>query len=303
MAFFTFVTIMATSLTFTASALSCASHSSSGLNASQRSQLVLMTNLTHQVCDGVPSFENAASTFIETGNATQILSLICAYDTPHSVCGQYFGLWLWSFGNCRVKDSDPEYLLADLIMRCKNGDTTPLPQLRQLVTSGDATFLGCAWAGMIGVDVGGACNSGANAAAYRLGHGMHNLFPRHEVNDTNINNIAEPEDKKIFSDEGSMKYISCGSDDEGEGARCCMARVVSGNAWCIDWESTDPSKECLPSLCGSATPGDDRYETQIGCLDVFLDIEPRAHGYCQEVGLEDCRALAKRHPDICMIPK
>ena len=67
-----------------------------------------------------------------------------------------------------------------------------------------------------------------------------------------------------------------------------------------DWESGDPSKECIPSVCSAGTG--DRFKTQINCLNEFLDIDAKSHGHCRVVELNDCKELVLAHPEECSIP-
>ena len=151
---------------------------------------------------------------------------------------------------------------------------------------------GCAWAGLINVTVGDACDSPVNQAAFNMGKMAgaitRKIFPAHN---TVLSSFLKED----------QEYISCGSDDEGEGHRCCMAPVVSADEYCINWVSGDPAKECLPTLCHGATTGE-KFTSQTKCLDTFLDIDSDTRGFCRKVSLSDCQALARKYPKTCTVP-
>merc|ERR1711907_419054 len=88
-------------------------------------------------------------------------------------------------------------------------------------------------------------------------------------------------------------YLSCGSDDEGEGPKCCMAEIEVGvSQYCIDFSkgsSNDPAKQCRAALCDKK--GSEKYEDQGVCLDDFLDISPDSGGACKQVTAADCEKL------------
>ena len=156
--------------------------------------------------------------------------------------------------------------------------------------SDDATPLGCMWAGAIDVETGDACDATAwTRLGLSVGRAAHRAF---SPTTTTTTTTAADEDA----------YVSCGSDDEGEGHRCCMAVALpKEREYCIDWNSGVPSHECTPKNCEQASKND-RFDDQVQCLDVFLDIDPATAGACRLVKRSECEALARKYPSTCSVP-
>ena len=270
---------------------------------SERNQLAQIQNVTLAMCRGEfgPNFDFALQAYkANPQNDAPLLKMICAKNSPGerrnlraltNVCGQYFGVQFNLLESCPNKSTDPNFALASLILKCPANSDVALATDSD--SEDDVSAGGCAWAGLINVTVGDACNGTAiNQMAYNMGKMAGDLtrkmFP------TRQNSFFS-----LLKEE--QKYISCGSDDEGEGHRCCMAPVVSAHEYCINWVSGDPAKECLPTLCKGATTGE-KFTSQTECLDTFLDIEPKTTGYCRTVGLSDCEDLARKYPKTCSVP-
>lgn len=94
----------------------------------------------------------------------------------------------------------------------------------------------------------------------------------------------------LYSITEGKKYVSCGTDDEEEGPRCCMALYNnSTKPFCANGDSNDPFDQCLPELC---TDGFwIKENNQTSCLDKFLDGGPRNKGHCIVVYKNRCKCF------------
>eukprot|EP00940_MAST-03C_sp_MAST-3C-sp2_P001046 g1046.t1 len=251
--------------------------------------------MTREICAGSfpKTYAQALSAFARDGDATPLRKIVCSDNDSSSlrhgrvltnVCAQYYGLTLWAFENCTRKEEDVGYAEARVATTCS----------KSMTSSSSVQPAGCAWAGLLGLSAGDACKDSTtlNRVALELGEMTRGMFTGAVATMTTTTSSQAP------------SYISCGSDDEGEGHRCCMAVSVSGghDGYCIDWNSGVPSRECRPENCADAS-SKDRYSSQVSCLDVFLDIDPKSSGACRLVGLEDCEDLARKYPSTCSVPK
>jgi hypothetical protein len=97
------------------------------------------------------------------------------------------------------------------------------------------------------------------------------------------------------------EYISCGTDDEGEQQRCCVAMLLRKfNSYCADTMSGDPQDQCSPWICsGKRAQVFVNTTTQTNCLNEFLDIDPQLAGSCEIVTNETCFDYIDKYPSIC----
>ena len=94
----------------------------------------------------------------------------------------------------------------------------------------------------------------------------------------------------IYYINGSQKYVSCGTDDEEEGKRCCVTKYIDySSSFCANSDSNDPSKQCLPELCKKDVWIKENNQTS--CLDKFLDGSPGDKGSCAVVYKSRCKCF------------
>lgn len=89
---------------------------------------------------------------------------------------------------------------------------------------------------------------------------------------------------------GSMKFVSCGTDDEEEGIKCCVARYKnSKKPFCANDKTDDPTKQCLPELCTENVWI--KEVNQTSCLDKFLSGNPKNRGHCTIIYENECKCF------------
>eukprot|EP00939_MAST-03C_sp_MAST-3C-sp1_P000870 g870.t1 len=282
---------------------SCANDVHSGMNSTERAQLKEIENITKEICDGLfpDVYEEAVGEFVDTGNVAPLKRIVCSDPKDFSrhtknlrrkltnVCSQYYGVLVFEFQKCTKRDQDPLYRMIEAASACG--------EVAKAVGDEHVDPLGCAWAGFIDVDTGNACNSTTlSHVALKIGQMTGKILGHHGETLTSVFSSAS-------SSSAAQEYISCGSDDEGEGHRCCMAALIPDqHEYCIDWNSGVADRECLPKNCKGSSKSD-HYTSQVACLNVFLDIDPDTSGACRVVQLEECQSLARKYPSTCNIEK
>ena len=145
---------------------------------SERGQVRQIQNVTMEMCRAeYPNFDVALQLYeTDHNDDAQMLKIICSKNSPGrnlrsltNVCGQYFGLQMQLLESCPCKATDPNFALSSLVLKCPDSNFA-LTAEGNSEEDDSASSGGCAWAGLINVTVGDACNgTSLNRMAYNMG--------------------------------------------------------------------------------------------------------------------------------------